>query len=96
VHRNRVYSFNQLVFSTFLMVAVFGPFVAPLRASAEDEATIAKSLADRQANVQQSPQLGRRRRVSALSDTSRDPRFERVIDRARRFQDLHTLTFARI
>jgi hypothetical protein len=45
VNRNWVYSFNQLVFSTFLIVAVFGPFVAPLRASAEDEATTAKSLA---------------------------------------------------
>ena len=46
MNRNRVYSLNQLVFSTFLIVAVFGSFVAPLRASAEDEATIAKSLAD--------------------------------------------------
>src|SRR6202022_4133515 len=42
---NRAYSFNQFVFGIFL-IAVFGLSSAPLRAGADDDAAIAKSLAD--------------------------------------------------
>jgi Protein of unknown function (DUF3365). len=42
---NRAYSFNQFVFGIFL-IAVFGLSAAPLRAGADDDAAIAKSLAD--------------------------------------------------
>jgi hypothetical protein len=42
---NRAYTFNQFVFGIFL-IAVFGLSVAPLRAGADDDAAIAKSLAD--------------------------------------------------
>ena len=42
---NRAYSFNQFWFSIFL-IAIFGLFAAPLRAGADDDAAIAKSLAD--------------------------------------------------
>src|SRR6202171_6293342 len=42
---NRAYSFNQFVFGIFL-IAVFSLSSAPLRAGADDDAAIAKSLAD--------------------------------------------------
>lgn len=42
---NRAYSFNQSVFGIFL-IAVFGLSAVPLRAGADDDAAIAKSLAD--------------------------------------------------
>lgn len=42
---NRTYSFNRLVFGIFL-IAVFGLSAVPLRAGADDDAAIAKSLAD--------------------------------------------------
>ena len=42
---NRASSFNQFVFGIFL-IAVFGLSAAPLRAGADDDAAIAKSLAD--------------------------------------------------
>jgi cytochrome c553 len=42
---NRAYSFNQFVFGIFL-IAVFGLPAVPLRAGADDDAAIAKSLAD--------------------------------------------------
>jgi cytochrome c553 len=42
---NRAYSFNQFVFGIFL-ISVFGLSAAPLRAGADDDAAIAKSLAD--------------------------------------------------
>ena len=42
---NRAYSFNQFVFGIFL-IATFGLSAAPLRAGADDDAAIAKSLAD--------------------------------------------------
>ena len=42
---NRAYFFNQFVFGIFL-IAVFGLSAAPLRAGADDDAAIAKSLAD--------------------------------------------------
>jgi len=42
---NRTYSFNQFVFGIFL-IAVFGLAAVPLRAGADDDAAIAKSLAD--------------------------------------------------
>ena len=42
---NRAYSFNQVVFGIFL-IAVFSLSSAPLRAGADDDAAIAKSLAD--------------------------------------------------
>jgi hypothetical protein len=42
---NRAYSFNQFVFGIFL-ISVFGLSAAPLHAGADDDAAIAKSLAD--------------------------------------------------
>jgi cytochrome c553 len=42
---SRAYSFNQSVFGIFL-IAVFGLSAVPLRAGADDDAAIAKSLAD--------------------------------------------------
>jgi cytochrome c553 len=42
---NRTHSFNQLLFGIFL-IAVFGLSAVPLRAGADDDAAIAKSLAD--------------------------------------------------
>jgi cytochrome c553 len=42
---NRAYSFNQFLFGIFL-IAVFGLSAVPLRAGADDDAAIAKSLAD--------------------------------------------------
>ena len=42
---NRAYSFNRFVFGIFL-IAVFGLSAVPLRAGADDDAAIAKSLAD--------------------------------------------------
>ena len=42
---NRAYSFNQFVFG-ILLIAVFGLSALPLRAGADDDAAIAKSLAD--------------------------------------------------
>ena len=42
---NRAYSFNQFVFGLFL-IAIFGLSAAPLHAGADDDAAIAKSLAD--------------------------------------------------
>src|SRR3984893_1110683 len=42
---NRAYTFNQFVFGIFL-IAVFSLSSAPLRAGADDDAAIAKSLAD--------------------------------------------------
>jgi hypothetical protein len=46
VKRSMACSFNRLVFRTFLIVGALVLSAAPLRADAQDDATIAKSLAD--------------------------------------------------
>ena len=43
---NRAYSFNQVVLFGIFLIAVFSLSSAPLRAGADDDAAIAKSLAD--------------------------------------------------